>query len=115
MSHSPAHEETILAHVFGTAPEPGDDAAPLAHQLADCDDCLAFAVGLFDDTCALHDLARSRMIEASPPRLGYLQRLDLLLDDVMILRAHRGEPPTSPTSGEEHGERAIPVGTSERS
>ncbi|HUH03709.1 MAG TPA: hypothetical protein VML75_17060 [Kofleriaceae bacterium] len=111
-AHTEMHETTIVEHAFGH----GEEAAALAHQLADCADCLAYAVGIIDQMAALHDLARSRLAEANPPALASLKRIDLLLDDAMVLLAGGSDPSGSGAGGEHTekaghgGRRSVPVG-----
>jgi hypothetical protein len=111
-AHSEIHETAIIEHAFGT----DEEVAALAHQLAECPECLAYAVGIVDQIAALHDLARSRLAEASPPVLASLKRIDMLLDDAMVLLAGRPDPSSSGAGGERTekaghgGRRSVPVG-----
>lgn len=110
--HSELHETAIIEHAFGA----GEEVADLAHQLAACPDCLAYAVGVVDQMSALHDLARSRLADASPPVLASLKRIDMLLDDAMVLLAEGSDPSGSGAGGERTekaghgGRRSVPVG-----
>ena len=106
-SHSEAHELRILRAAFD---EDAGDRAELAEQVAGCDECLAYAMKVIDEVLALHALAKSRQAAAVPPRLRSVQRLDELLDDVMVLRSHRPQGPSGP-SGADAGEKAEIDGT----
>ena len=108
-SHPVAHEVKILsaAHADGE-----QDRGRLAHQMAECDDCLAYAFQTIDDLSALHTIARSRAATALSPRLAAIARLDALLDDVMVLRAQMPDPDAG-GSGEKakvRGKVAVPMG-----
>jgi len=110
--HPEAHELRILSAAFD---EEAGDHAELAEQVAGCEECLTFSMRLMDDVLALHALAKSRLAAAVPPRLRSIQRLDEMLDDVMVLLAHRPAGPTNPAAGEhEKAEidetRSVPIG-----
>ena len=111
MTDGPAEDLklALLQHLYGEDPEVS--AADLAQRLADDADSLSYLVQLYDDTCALHDRARSKMAEAASG-LAALERIDMLLDDVMILLAHRDGGDGGEL--EAGGERAVPVGEGER-
>jgi hypothetical protein len=109
-SHPVAHEVKVLSVAFADGEQ---DRARLAQQLAECDDCLAYAFQTIDDLSALHTIARSRAATTLSPRLGAIARLDALLDDVMVLRAHRLDPDGSGGGGEKAKVRAkvaVPMG-----
>jgi hypothetical protein len=107
LSHTPEHEEELLAYAVEAA---GDHAA-LAQRLAACEDCLAYAVQVIEDLTALR--ARGRM-GAAAAQPASVTRLDELLDDVMILLG----PPEPPAGGQAEGSardrRAVPVGGKRR-
>lgn len=100
----------LLQHIYGDDPEAS--AASLAQRVADDQHCLSYLMQLYDDTCALHDRARSKMAEAGQG-LAALERIDMLLDDVMILLAHR-DGGGGGDEVEAGGERAVSMGEGER-
>jgi hypothetical protein len=104
VTHAEDHEVRIVEHVFGSS-----DAAPVAHAVAACEACLAYTVGLADQVIGLHDLAGSRLADATPPVLESLARIDALLDDVMVLLAHRSDGEPGEKVGQV-GRRTVPVG-----
>jgi hypothetical protein len=112
MTHTDDHETALVRYASGSDDDADREAAAAAAQAAACDDCVAYLVQLFDQICALHDLAGSKMAEPGRPPLASLRRIDMLLDEVMILRG-QGRPPAGGEGA--GGTRAVSVGQDERS
>ncbi len=113
-SHSPEHEVAILR--AASEQSSGSTLAELAEQLVECEDCISYLFRTIDDVSSLHVAARSRAATTKPSELHCIERLDALLDDVMVLLAHRADGEPEPEGqkasekAEASGRRSVPVG-----
>ena len=105
--HTEEHELSILRVALD---DPAKDPSATAAQLADCPACLTFTFQTLDDLFALHALAGNARASRVPTGVGSIERLDQLLDDAMVLMAHREPSGTAGAANKaETDEHSVPI------